>query len=137
MSPRGRRLLGGMLVLALAGCRAAPADALRETAERGHSWIAAADLAVDLWRRGLVPSGFARVALQDTQRGLEAERARLGKQARLMKDARVEEAVRALDAASAAASRLAAAAGPEGEAVAAAREALRASDRALQSAGRR
>jgi hypothetical protein len=110
---------------------------VRETAERAHSWIAGADLAVDLRRRGLVPPGFTRVALQDAHRGLEAERARLGQPARLMVDPRVEEAVRALDAASAAASRLAGTETPDGAAVAAAREVLLSSDRALQAAAGR
>jgi hypothetical protein len=118
-------------------CRPRPADLLREATERAHSWIQGAEMAADLWTRELVPSGFARIAVQDAQKGLEAERGRLGRKAEILKDPRVAEAVRALDAASVAASRLTAALGRDPGAVTAARDALHAADRDLQAAGGR
>jgi len=138
MRGRGRRLwalLAAATAMMLPACRKPPAEVLREAAERGHSWIQGADMAADLWTRGLVPAGFTRIAVQDAQKGLEAERAVLGRRADVLKDARVAEAVRVLDAASVAASRLAAALPRDRAGVAAARDALRAADRDLQAAG--
>jgi len=123
--------------MTMAACRQPPADLLRETIERAHSWTSGADTAVELWTRGLVPSGFARIALQDAQKGLEGERARLGRRPDVLTDARGSEAVRALDAASVAASRLGAALPHDRGEVAAARDALRAADRDLQAAAAR
>jgi hypothetical protein len=131
------RVLGLSLALTLPGCRKPPAELLREATESGHSWIQGADMAADLWTRGLAPGGFTRIAIQDAQKGLEAERARLGRSADVLRDARVAEAVRVLDAASVAASRLAAALPRDRGEVAAAREALRAADRDLQAGGNR
>jgi hypothetical protein len=128
-----------LMVPTAAGCRPSPAKALRETAQRAHSWIAGADLAADHWTRGTVPSALLRVALDDARRGLEAERARLGRSAELMKDARVEEAVRSLDEASTAASRMrdAASRAADPAAIEAARRELWEADRRLQSASAR
>jgi len=130
-----RCLLGLSLATTLAACRKPPAALLRDVAESAHSWIQGADMAADLWTRGLVPAGFTRIAVQDAQKGIEAERGRLGREAEALKDSRGVEAVRALDAASVATSRLAAALPRDGDGVRAARDALRAADRALQAAG--
>jgi hypothetical protein len=130
-------LLGVSIAMTMPACRPRPTDLLREATESAHSWISAADLAADLWTRGLVPSGFARIALQDAQKGLEGERARLGRKPVVLKDARVAEGIRALDAASVAVSRLAASLPRDQGEVTAAREALRAADRDLQAAASR
>jgi len=75
-----RCLLGLSLAMTLAACRKPPAALLRDVAESAHSWIQGADMAADLWTRGLVPAGFTRIAVQDAQKGIEAERARLGRE---------------------------------------------------------
>ena len=134
---RARALFGISVALTILACRRPPPAVLREATEGAHSWIAGAEMAVDLWTAGLVPSPLARIAVRDAQRGLETQRASLGRRADVMKDPRVAEAVRALDAASVAASRLGAALARDGGEVAASREALRAADRALQAAGGR
>jgi hypothetical protein len=131
------RLLGVSIALAVVACRRPPSDVLGESAERAHSWIAGAEMTADLWTSGRVPSGFAQVALRDAQRGLEAERARLGRKAEVMKDPRVAEAVSALDAASVAASRMGAALTRGGDERAAARGEIRSADHRIQTAARR
>jgi hypothetical protein len=136
-SPPGGAVALLLLPLLLA-CGSSPDQVLREAVEKAGSWMSGADATAELWIGRRVPSAFALVALQDAERGLEAERTRLGRKPDVLADSRVAAALRALDAASVATSRMRSAlARADGGEVAQRRGELRRAANELQAAGGR